>query len=93
MCLGVVNFTLSIEWAYSLKDKRQAVRSIKERLKNKFNASVAETDNHDFFNRATLSAAIIGTDKSSVEPQIHSMIKFVENDKNVILEGVRVEYY
>ncbi len=93
MCIGLVNFTLSIEWAYSLKDKRQAVRSIKERLKNKFNASVAETDDHNYFNRATLSAAVVGKDKSSVEPHIHSMIKFVENDKNVVLEVVRVEYY
>ncbi|MBN1149948.1 DUF503 domain-containing protein [candidate division WOR-3 bacterium] len=92
MCVGLVNFTLSIEWAYSLKDKRQAVRSVKERLKNKFNASVAETGDHDLFNRATLSAAVVGSDKSSVEPQIHTMIKYVENDKNVRLEGVSVEY-
>lgn len=92
MCVGLINFRLSIEWAFSLKDKRQALRSVKERLKNKFNASVAETDDHNFFNRSTLSAAVVGRDKSSVEPQIHSMIKYVENDKNVRLEGVSVEY-
>lgn len=50
---------LQIEHAQSLKDRRQVVRSIKEKLRHGFNISVAELDEAVMWNRATLGIAAI----------------------------------
>ena len=50
---------LGIEHAQSLKDRRQAVRSLKDKLRHSFNISVAELDDALLWNRATLGVAAI----------------------------------
>ena len=50
---------LSIEGAHSLKDRRQVVRSLKDKLRHAFNISVAEMDEAVAYNRATLGVAAI----------------------------------
>ena len=50
---------LRIEHAQSLKDKRQVVRSLKDRLRASFNVSVAELDPSSLWNQATIGVAAI----------------------------------
>ena len=57
--VGVLTMELRIEHAHSLKEKRHVVRSLKERLREKFNVSVAEIDDMDLHNSAVLAAAIV----------------------------------
>ena len=52
--IAFLTLELSIEAAHSLKDKRQVVRSLKDRLRASFNVSVAELDPSDLWNRATI---------------------------------------
>src|SRR2546430_8801079 len=47
----------------SLKDKRTIVKSLKDRMHNRFNVSVAETAHHDLWQRAELTAAVVSTDR------------------------------
>jgi uncharacterized protein len=51
----------------SLKAKRKALVSLKEQLRRRFGASVAETDHHALWQRATLTAALVGRDAGDVE--------------------------
>src|SRR3712207_5231031 len=44
----------------SLKGKRKELQSVKAQLHNRFGATVAETDHHDLWQRATLTAAVVG---------------------------------
>jgi len=57
MPVALLTLELHIEHAQSLKDKRQVVRSLKDRLRAKFNVAVAELDATSLWNRATIGVA------------------------------------
>ena len=59
MPVATLTLELSIEHAQSLKDRRQAVRSLKDKLRHGFNISIAELDEAVVWNRATLGVAAI----------------------------------
>jgi len=59
MPIATLTLELSIEYAQSLKDRRQAVRSLKDKLRHGFNISVAELDDAMVWNRATLGVVAI----------------------------------
>lgn len=92
MCLGLLTITLGIEWAFSLKQRRQALRSVKEKLKKRFNISIAEIGDCNFYNRAELAIAMVGKKKLSIEPKIQNIIKFLEIIRDIELLGVKVEF-
>ena len=50
--VGVITFELRLDDAHSLKDKRHYVKSLKDRLRAKFNVAVAEIDHQDLWQRA-----------------------------------------
>lgn len=62
MILGVCTFDLHIADSGSLKSKRQVLRSVKDRIRSRFNVSVAEVEDHDLWQLGTLGVACIGTD-------------------------------
>ena len=57
--VGVLTLELRLEHAHSLKDKRQVVQSLKERLRRKFNVAVAEIDGQEMWQRATVAAVTV----------------------------------
>ncbi len=63
MVIGVVSWELHLAGAASLKDKRSVLRSLKDRLHNEFNVSVAETGHHDVWQRAEITACTVATDR------------------------------
>ena len=67
MILGALRVRLIIRQAKSLKDKRQVVLSMKDKLRNSFNVSVAETAHQDLWQRAELTAAVVSTDRRHAE--------------------------
>ncbi len=58
---------LRIEQAHSLKEKRHVVKSLKDRLRHKFNVSVAEIDDQDLHNSAVIAAAAVSSSRDFVE--------------------------
>ncbi len=67
MAIAHLTLELRIESAHSLKDKRQAVRSIKDRLRNSFNVAVAEVDATDLWQRASIGVVSISDSKDYLE--------------------------
>ena len=65
MVVGVLRLTLFLPENHSLKGKRQVLRSIKDRVRNKFNVSIAESDGHDMWQRAELGICQVGNDRPS----------------------------
>ena len=57
--IAFLTLELNIEAAHSLKDKRQVVRSLKDRLRAHFNVSVAELDANGLWNRATIGVVSV----------------------------------
>ncbi len=62
MVIGALQFELLLPGACSLKDKRQVVRSVKDRLHREHQVSVAEVADHDLLNRAVLGLAVVACD-------------------------------
>jgi hypothetical protein len=61
--VGVLTLELRIEHAHSLKEKRHVVKSLKDRLRHKFNVSVSEIDDQDLHNSAVIAAATVSSSK------------------------------
>jgi uncharacterized protein len=59
MPIAFLTLELNIEAAQSLKDRRQVVRSLKDRLRTSFNVSVAELDSAELWNRATVGVVSV----------------------------------
>lgn len=59
MAISFLTIELRIEAAHSLKDKRQVVRSLKDRLRANFNVAVAEIDSSELWQRATIGVVSI----------------------------------
>ena len=64
MVVAILTVSISIPQADSLKDKRRVVKSIKDKLRNGFNVSVAEIGEHDIWRSALLGIAVISDDAS-----------------------------
>ncbi len=72
----------------SLKGKRKEIVSLKAQLQRRFGAAVSETDHHDLWQRATLSAALVGRDAHTVEAAALKVERYVHSQ---FPQGVRVE--
>lgn len=70
MPVATLTLELAIEHAQSLKDRRQAVRSLKDKLRHSFNISVAELDEALVYNRATIGIAAISGSASYLAGQL-----------------------
>ena len=65
--IAFLTLEIRIEGAHSLKDKRQVLRSVKDRLRNSFNIAVAEIDSTDLWQRATLGVVSISGSRDYLE--------------------------
>ncbi len=63
MVIGVCSWELHLAGAHSLKDKRSIVKSLKDRLHNEYNVSVAETGRQDAWQHAELTVVLVSTDR------------------------------
>ena len=65
----LIKLSLQIPNAHSLKDKRRQIKSLKDRLSSRFNASVAEIDELDKWQQAVIAVCMISNDKSYLDKQ------------------------
>jgi uncharacterized protein len=73
MPVATLTIELAIEHAHSLKDRRQAVRSLKDKLRHGFNISVAELDDSLVWNRATIGVAAISGSAAYLAGQLREV--------------------
>jgi uncharacterized protein YlxP (DUF503 family) len=78
MFVGVARLSLHVAESGSLKGKRQVLRRVIERVKARFNVSIAEVEDQDLWQRATLALAVIGGERRHVDEQVEKIIHFVE---------------
>jgi len=75
----------------SLKAKRRVLKGLKERLRRSFNISVAEVDNHDKWQRATLGIAYLDGNKASVNSALDKVLNFIETFHEIELTNHEME--
>ena len=79
-----IEIALHIPYAHSLKQKRQPIRSLKQRLQNRFNISIAEIDALDDWQRAIFGVVMISNDKTYLEQQASKI-------EQIILDEIDME--
>jgi uncharacterized protein YlxP (DUF503 family) len=67
MVIGTLTVRLLVRESRTLKDKRQVVRSVLDRMKSAFNVSASEVDTHDDVKVATLAFAAVGFENASIQ--------------------------
>lgn len=78
MVVGIVRIELHLPGARSLKDKRQIVRSLKERIRDRLHASVAEVEHQDLWQRAALGVAVVSGDGAQVHEMLGAIRRLAE---------------
>ena len=78
MVVGVIKITFVLHGNRSLKEKRRVVRSVKDKLKKRFNVSVAEVADHDIHQRATLGLSVTSSDSAHAASQIAKVENMLE---------------
>lgn len=79
MVIGICTVELYIPENHSLKGKRRVVKSIKDRVRNKFNLSIAEVDNNDLWQRATLGIAMVGNERRFVNQTLEKIVNHIKD--------------
>jgi uncharacterized protein YlxP (DUF503 family) len=80
MVIGVLRMVLAIDDAFSLKEKRHIIKSLIERLKSRFNVSVAEVELNDKWKNAVIGAVCVSNEVGHADSMLSSVVNFVEND-------------
>lgn len=91
MIVGVQTFELRLPGCASLKEKRGAILSLKERVRGRFNVSVAETGAQDRRDLAELTVAVVAAHRAHADTLLDKIDAFVEADGRVVVGPVRRE--
>jgi uncharacterized protein len=81
--IGALTLEIRIEDAHSLKDKRHIVRGLKDRLRHKFNVSVAEIGSQDVWQHAVIAVVAVASDRQYGE----QLLNAVEQEAEAFLAG------
>lgn len=82
---------IEIPWALSLKDKRNAVKGLKDRISDRFNVGISETGDLSLKNSAELSVVTVSNNAAMNDKILTSVVNYVETDKNIGLADYRTE--
>ena len=83
MTIGIARVTLFLPASHSLKDKRMVLRRVKSRVREKFNAAIAEVGDNDVWQRAALGITVVGNDRTFAESALDEVVRFVREHAEV----------
>ena len=93
MLVSGCSWDLSLPECRSLKDKRRVVKSLKDRIRARFNVSVAETACQDTWTRAQLSVVLVTTDGAFADSVLDKLDHFIEGEHRVVILSARKARY
>ncbi|MBF7084031.1 DUF503 domain-containing protein [Desulfallas sp. Bu1-1] len=93
MVVGVLTLELFLGEADSLKGKRKVLKSLLERLKHRFNISVAEVGRQDSWKYSTVGISAVSGDMSHMDQILSTVVRFVENHNGVEIINLQKEVY
>jgi uncharacterized protein len=92
MVVGVLYIELFIPESGSLKTKRFAIKSIKDRLRSRFNVAVAEVDHTDKWQRALLGITTVSNEMKHVDRVLGDVLNLVHGDRRVEVIDTRIQF-
>jgi hypothetical protein len=92
MVIGLLTLELHFPGARSLKDKRQALRSLEGRIRSHHNVSLAEVEHQELWQRARLAVVGVNTDHAHLEATLEAVAGEAATARDVLLVEQQVEY-
>ncbi|MBU3758439.1 MAG: DUF503 domain-containing protein [Candidatus Omnitrophica bacterium] len=83
--IGVLYLEIFIPLSGSLKSKRSVLKSLKDRVRSRFNVSVAEVGAHDKWQRSVLAFGAVSSDKTHLDRALQGVLSFVQENHEVEL--------
>lgn len=93
MFIGVCTIEVHVPESGSLKTKRHSIRSLKDRIRNKFNVSVAEVEDNDLWQKASLAVAAVSNDKSHLNQTLDHVLNMVRSVPEINLIEYHIEIF
>ncbi len=90
--IGVLTLEIVLQNSHSLKDKRHVVKSLKDRLRGKFNVAVSEIDYQDLWQRALVAAVTVSSDHVHAEQVLQSVEQEAASLLGSELTGTTLEW-
>jgi uncharacterized protein YlxP (DUF503 family) len=90
--VGVITFELRMDEAHSLKDKRHFVKSLRDRLRGKFNVAVAEIDYQDLWQRGLIACVTVSPDQGHAEQVLQAVEREAASQLGPLLVGATIEW-
>ncbi len=81
--VGICQVELLLPQAQSLKDKRFVLNSVKARIANKFNVSIAEVDQNDLWQRATIGMAVVVNERKFVDQVFSKILNLLDEEERL----------
>lgn len=91
MVVGILKVELRVSEANSLKDKRRILKSLLDKIKIRFNVSIAEVEKQNAWQFATLGISAVSTTTSHVHQTFEAVLRFIEGSGMVELLDVQME--
>jgi uncharacterized protein len=92
MHVGILTLELGIYDAFSLKDKRRAIRSVKDKIAHRYNVSVAEVAALDSLRHGVLGVAMVSNDHAYVQGALDQIVDYVRSMRQADLEDYAIEF-
>lgn len=90
--IGILYLRLFIPMSGSLKSKRSVLKSLKDRVRNRYNVSISEIGDRDKWQSAVLGLCAISSDKIYLDQQIQDIVSFVQKDGGAELVEHEIEF-
>jgi hypothetical protein len=91
MIVGLLTLDLHLPEADSLKSKRLLIKSLKDRIKNRYNVSIAEVDAHNLWQRSVIAMACVANEKRLINQVFEDVKKLIESMPSVELVDSTME--
>ena len=93
MIVGILTVELFLGDIFSLKEKRQIVKSVIDRIKNRYNVSIAEVKQQDVKRKAVIGMACVSNSASFTDRQLDLIIDFLEADGRFAVEQIHKRFF
>ncbi|MCL6621361.1 MAG: DUF503 domain-containing protein [Syntrophobacterales bacterium] len=91
MVVAAAQLTLHLPENHSLKGKRKVLKSLLDKVRHRFEAAVAEVDDHDLWQKARVGVALVGNDATLLTTRLEQIMRFVEEQHLAEIVDSQVE--
>lgn len=91
LIVGILSVQVSVYDAMNLKDKRRVIKSLKDRISNKYNVSIAEVGHQDSIRTAILGVAMVANDSRFLESALTEIVNFIQKVHQCMLVDYSIE--